>query len=158
MPAMNINQASRQSGLPVKTIRYYEDIGLVAPGRAENCYRSFGPDDLRRLGFLGRARALGFSLQACRDLLALQDDAARSSAEVKEVAARHLAEIDDKLRQLRQMRGEVAALLNACAGDARPDCAILTELARGSARPDECADHAASATSDRRGSLPRPAG
>ena len=93
---MNIGDAARLSGLPAKTIRYYEEIGLLTPLRSTNGYRSYRESDLHRLTFLGRARALGFSIEECRALLALYADRSRASAEVKRIAEDHLAEIDRK--------------------------------------------------------------
>ena len=68
---MNIGEVSERSGLPPKTIRYYEDINLVRPLRSDNGYRSFRESDIHKLAFLGRARALGFSIEDCRTLLSL---------------------------------------------------------------------------------------
>lgn len=126
---MNIGEVAELTGLPAKTIRYYEDIGLVTPRREANGYRVFGPRDLHALAFLGRARALGFSIEDCRTLLALYRDEGRASADVKRVAEEHLGRIDEKLAQLREMRQTLAGLVAACAGDNRPDCPILADLA-----------------------------
>ena len=125
---MNIGDVSRRTGVPPKTIRYYEDIGLVSPERSGNGYRAFRMADVHKLVFLGRARALGFSIEDCRTLLALWDDEGRSSAEVKQVAEQQLAAIDAKIASLREMRGTLAHLVGACAGDDRPDCPIIEAL------------------------------
>ncbi|WP_417692723.1 Cu(I)-responsive transcriptional regulator [Roseibium sp.] len=127
---MNIGDVSRRSGLPVKTIRYYEDIGLVTPPRSENGYRAFREIEVHKLAFLGRARELGFTIEDCRTLLALYEDNGRESAQVKRVAEDHLLKIDEKLAQLQSMRGTLAHLIDECAGDHRPDCPILEDLAR----------------------------
>jgi Cu(I)-responsive transcriptional regulator len=126
---MNIGDVAHASGVPAKTIRYCEEIGLIAPGRGENGYRAFSDADLHRLAFLGRARALGFSIADCRALMALYDDAGRSSAEVKTIARDHLAEIDRKIADLTEMRDTLSDLVARCAGDDRPDCPILASLA-----------------------------
>lgn len=128
---MNIKDVAKAAGLPAKTIRYYEEIGLIRPARGANGYRDFSPQDLHKLAFLGRARALGFSIADCRVLLALYEDAGRSSAEVKAVAQTHLAEIDAKIDALTDMRATLSHLVETCAGDARPDCPILASLAEG---------------------------
>lgn len=128
---MNIGDASDKTGLPAKTIRYYEDIGLVRPRRGENGYRTFTEKDVHKLAFLGRARALGFSIEDCRTLLALYEDASRESAEVKAIAENHLDEIDAKIRALSEMRNTLAHLVHCCAGDTRPDCPILETLGDG---------------------------
>jgi len=125
---MNIGEVSERSGVPAKTIRYYEDIGLVRPQRNDNGYRAFRDPDLHKLRFLGRARSLGFSIENCRTLMALYEDETRESAQVKEVAEQHLDEIDEKITQLRAMRATLADLVSACRGDDRPDCPILRDL------------------------------
>jgi len=126
---MNIGDVARRTGLPAKTIRYYEQIGLVRPGRDTNGYRRFIENDVHKLGFLGRARSLGFSIEDCRGLLALYEDESRASADVKRIAAAHLARIDAKIAELEAMRATLADLIDACAGDQRPDCPILADLA-----------------------------
>ena len=126
---MNISEVAKRAGLAAKTIRYYEDIGLVAPARSANGYRSFRDSDLHKLAFLGRARALGFSIEDCRNLMTLYEDRGRASADVKAIASEHLVAIDAKLAELQQMRATLATLVSACAGDDRPDCPILADLA-----------------------------
>lgn len=125
---MNIGDVAERTGLPAKTIRYYEEIGLVRPERRDNGYRAFDPGDLARLAFVGRARALGFGIEACRDLLALAEADDRASADVKRVASGHLAEIDRKIAGLQAMRRSLADLVERCHGDQSPDCAILDDL------------------------------
>jgi MerR family transcriptional regulator, copper efflux regulator len=125
---MNIGEAAERSGIPPKTIRYYEDIGLVRPKRSANGYRAFRETDLHKLTFIGRARALGFSIEDCRTLLSLYEDETRESAQVKDIAQQHLTAIDQKIRQLQSMRVTLAHLVEACHGDDRPDCPILSDL------------------------------
>ena len=125
---MNIGEVASRSGLPPKTIRYYEDIGLIKPMRGENGYRAFREEDLHKLTFLGRSRMLGFSIEDCRTLLALYEDGSRESAQVKSVAEGHLRQIDDKIAQLQSLRGTLAHLVQCCQGDDRPDCPILEDL------------------------------
>ncbi|MEM9603035.1 MAG: Cu(I)-responsive transcriptional regulator [Pseudomonadota bacterium] len=125
---MNIGDVATLSGLPAKTIRYYEDIGLVKPERGANGYRSFAESDVHKLTFLGRARTLGFSIEDCRTLLGLYEDQSRESAQVKAVAQGHLRAIEDKMAQLQAMHTTLSALVEACHGDSRPDCPILTDL------------------------------
>ena len=127
---MNIGQAADRTGVPAKTIRYYEEIGLIRPPRDTNGYRAFRDPDMHKLAFIGRARALGFSIEDCRHLLALYEDESRESAQVRAVAEDHLARIDEKLAQLQTMRATLADLIAHCHGDHRPDCPILDDLAR----------------------------
>ena len=126
---MNIGDVSERTGLPAKTIRYYEEIGLVRPGRDTNGYRRFEGRQLHKLAFLGRARSLGFSIEDCRTLLGLWEDRERASADVKAVAEKHLREIDAKMAELSEMRATLFELIQRCAGDHRPDCPILRDLA-----------------------------
>jgi Cu(I)-responsive transcriptional regulator len=128
--AMNIGDVARLSGLPPKTIRYYEDIDLVCPERSANGYRSFSEQDVHKLAFLSRARALGFSIEACRMLLSLYEDENRESMQVKAVAEEHLAQIDEKIEKLKSMRETLSSLVNRCSGNDRPDCPILADLAQ----------------------------
>lgn len=127
---MTIGEAARASGLPTKTVRYYADIGLVAPAtRAANGYRSYEASDVRRLAFVRRARAFGFSIQECRDLLALYADRGRSSAAVKEIALARIGDLDRQMAELAALRADLARLAEACRGDGKPDCPILNGLA-----------------------------
>ncbi|WP_282171001.1 Cu(I)-responsive transcriptional regulator [Ruegeria atlantica] len=125
---MNIGDVSNQTGLPAKTIRYYEEIGLVKPLRDNNGYRRFRSQDVHKLNFLGRARALGFTIEDCRTLMALYEDETRASADVKKVARAHMAQIEAKIADLNAMRDTLSHLIDACAGDDRPDCPILQDL------------------------------
>ena len=127
--AMNIGDVAARSGLPAKTIRYYEDIGLIRPARGANGCRGFGKADLHKVAFLGRARSLGFTIEECRGLLALYEDRERASADVKRLAAGHLAQVERKIDELRAMRDTLSELVERCHGDARPDCPILEDLA-----------------------------
>lgn len=127
---MNISDVSQKTGLPAKTIRYYEEIGLLTPNRSENGYRVFSETHLHKLAFLGRARTLGFSIEDCRTLLALYEDESRASADVRAVAEEHLKQINDKISQFEEMRATLQHLVHSCAGDDRPDCPILQDLAR----------------------------
>ncbi|MGQ2908320.1 MAG: Cu(I)-responsive transcriptional regulator [Aliihoeflea sp.] len=125
---MNIGAASRQSGLPSKTIRYYEEIGLLTADRALNGYRDYSTEDVHRLRFLQRARGLGFSVEECRELLSLYSDRERASSDVKAIAKEKLAEIDRKIEELTGLRLMLGHLVDNCHGDARPDCPIIDGL------------------------------
>lgn len=125
---MNISQVAKRAGLPAKTIRYYEDIGLVRPARGDNGYRSFSDQDVHKLTFLSRARALGFSIEDCRRLLALWEDTDRASSDVRSLAQEHLSRIEAKIADLAAMRETLSTLVQACKGNDRPDCPILRKL------------------------------
>ncbi|SON56102.1 Copper export regulator [Hartmannibacter diazotrophicus] len=128
---MNIGAAAEQSGLPAKTIRYYEDIGLISPARRNNGYRDYGEDDVHKLRFLHRARGLGFSIEDCRQLLSLYEDRSRASADVKSLALARITDIEAKMAELSAMRQTLKRLVSACHGDNRPDCPILDDIASG---------------------------
>lgn len=126
---MKIGEASELSGLPTKTIRYYEDIGLVQSDRRENGYRDYGKSEIHKLRFIQRSRGLGFTVEQCRTLLSLYDDPERSSADVRALAENHLEEIERKIQELAGMRDTLSQLVESCHGDHRPDCPILNDLA-----------------------------
>jgi MerR family transcriptional regulator, copper efflux regulator len=126
---MNIREAEKRTGLPSKTLRYYEDIGLIRPARQANGYRTYSDDEVARLKFVRRARDLGFPIEECRSLLALWDDRSRASADVKTIASAHLEVVEDKLKELNSLRSTLATLVDACAGSDSPECPILRDLA-----------------------------
>ncbi len=128
---MNIKNAAQESGLPVKTIRYYDEIDLIKPARDQNGYRDFQDKDLHKLTFVAQARSLGFTIEDCRTLLALYEDDARESADVKHIATEHLKAIQAKIAKLNTMSDTLSHLIDACAGDHRPDCPILENFGRG---------------------------
>lgn len=126
---MNISAAAKLSGLPVKTARFYADIGLVdAPARSEAGYRSYDDASVRKLVFVRRSREFGFSIEECRELLGLYQDHERSSAEVKRIASKRLTEIEEKQRALQSLHDELTHLVKSCRGDNRPDCPIIDYL------------------------------
>lgn len=126
---MNISEAARAAGLPTKTVRYYADIGLVAPeSRSAAGYRTYDQRQLRKLAFVRRARAFGFSIEECRELLDLYQNSERESADVKRIASKKLKEIEAKQRELQLLHDELAHVVTACRGDERPDCPIIDRL------------------------------
>ncbi|MGJ8569854.1 MAG: Cu(I)-responsive transcriptional regulator [Hoeflea sp.] len=128
---MNIGDASEATGLPAKTVRYYEDIGLIKPARASNGYRDYDEKDVHRLAFIQRSRSLGFTIEQCRSLLSLYEDKKRASSDVKALALDKIREIDRKLGELKSLRATLKTLAEHCHGDERPDCPIIDEIAKG---------------------------
>lgn len=129
---MNIGKAAQASGVPAKTIRYYEEIGLMpAPGRTESGYRDYGAGEVEILRFIQRARSLGFSVKDVGDLLTLWRDRERASADVRRIAQGHVAEVERKIAELETIRRTLQSLIDCCHGDERPDCPILDKLAPG---------------------------
>jgi Cu(I)-responsive transcriptional regulator len=126
---VTIHDASMATGVSAKMIRHYESIGLInAPARGENRYRHYAERDLHELGFIRGARDLGFSIEDIRHLLALWRDRSRSSAEVKAIATKHIAALEEKAAALQAMSRTLKHLAAHCHGDARPDCPILDAL------------------------------
>ncbi len=128
---MNIGQAAALSGLPAKTIRYYEGAQVAPlPARTGAGYRDYSENDVHLLRFIHTARRHGFSLEECRELISLYTDPNRSSSDVKAIAEQKITEIDRKLKDLRSMRQTLSTLVKQCHGDQRPDCPILKGLAQ----------------------------
>ena len=126
---MKIGAAAERSGVSAKMIRYYESIGLLAPAaRRDNSYRDFDARDIHDLRFIGRARALGFSIAEIGRLLALWRDKGRPSREVKEIAQAHAAALETRIAEMQAMVATLRHLSDCCAGDERPDCPILEDL------------------------------
>jgi MerR family mercuric resistance operon transcriptional regulator len=132
MQTLTIGQAAREAGIGVETIRYYERQGLVeSPARTRSGYRRFTPDVIRRLRFIQRAKRLGFTLSEIGDLLALRVDPGTSCADVRRRTAHKIAEVDERIIELRRMRGALAALASECSGRGPlAECPILDALDR----------------------------
>ncbi len=129
---LTIAKAAKASGLPVKTLRYYDDIGLLRPKhRSAAGYRLYSPADVRKLAFIQRARSFGFGIDACRDLLSLQQSGQRDRKEVRNIAERHLDEIEEKLAALMGLKRQLEGLIDECRSGHGPDCPILSELEDG---------------------------
>jgi MerR family transcriptional regulator, copper efflux regulator len=127
---MNIGQAAAASGISARMIRHYEALGLIPPpGRRSSGYRDYGLPEVARLGFIAKARALGFAIEDIRQLLSLWDDRARSNAEVKALALAQAEALGAKVAAMEAMRATLLDLADRCRGDARADCPILAELA-----------------------------
>ncbi len=127
---MNIGEVAAATGLPAKTIRYYESVGLIdPPARSGGNYRLYDERHVATLRFIQHARRLGFSVAQVAALVALWRDKRRASADVRRLAVAHLDEIDARIAELKQMRQSLQSLVDRCHGDHRPDCPILDEFA-----------------------------
>lgn len=128
---MNIGQAADASGVTAKMVRYYESIGLIAAAnRTGSGYRQYNDSDVQTLRFIKRSRDLGFSLERIKTLLSLWPDRSRQSADVKELAQRYIAELDDDIAKLQSIRDQLRHVAKNCHGDSHPECPILDELAQ----------------------------
>jgi Cu(I)-responsive transcriptional regulator len=127
---MNISEAARRSGLSTKTIRYYEEISLIAPAaRSENGYRQYDGQAVDELHFLARAREVGFDIEECRQLLDLQRDRHRQSRHARTLVLEKSAQLQQRIEQLKAMQGVLEEMASRCKGDEGPECAILEDLA-----------------------------
>ncbi len=131
---MNIGEAAAAAGVSAKMVRHYEQLGLLpAAARSDAGYRQYGPHEVSLLRFIRQARRLGFSMEQITSLLGLWRDDRRASREVKALAQQHLDLLEQKMRELAQMQQALQALVRACHGNDDPHCAILDNLAAGSA-------------------------
>ncbi len=127
---LTIGQAADASGVSAKMVRHYEAIGLIpAPTRTSGNYRTYGDREVQMLRFIRRARSLGFSMPEISRLLSLWLNRRRPSRQVREIATRHISELDRKIADLGSMRKTLQHLVGACHADDRPDCPILDDLA-----------------------------
>jgi DNA-binding transcriptional MerR regulator len=128
MPAFSIGQLAKRAGVSIDTVRYYERNRLLAPaGRLASGYRRYGDIELKRLRFIRRAKALGFSLSDIRGLLALSSE--RNVSKVRLAAEGKLADVEQRLEELKRIRGGLRELIAACPGHGRAEeCPILNAL------------------------------
>jgi len=128
---MDIGRASKASGVSVKMIRHYEEIGLLPKvARTYANYRIYSQNDVHMLRFIKRARTLGFSMEDIKELVGLWKNKSRSSAAVKKIAGKHADALKQKVAELQSMIGTLEHLTHHCHGDHRPECPILDDLAR----------------------------
>ena len=147
---MNIGEAAQRSGVSARMLRHYESLGLLPEvARSDSGYRQYDDNAVHTLRFIRRARELGFDMAEIETLLGLWRNRRRSSAEVKRIAAAHVADLQERIAGLQAMQATLSRLASCCHGDERPECPILDELAR--------ADDAAPApVSDASSAPPRP--
>ena len=126
-----IGTLSKRTGCKVETIRYYEQVGLLpAPGRSAGGYRLYGTVHLKRLTFIRRARALGFSIEEVRTLLRLADERERSCARARVLAAGHLDDVRAKIADLKSMERVLGKTVARCASGNGSDCPLIEALSR----------------------------
>ncbi|MBZ0071201.1 MAG: heavy metal-responsive transcriptional regulator [Thiohalobacteraceae bacterium] len=135
MQTLTVGKLARQTGVAVETLRYYERRGLLPEAeRTASGYRLFRADAVRRLRFIRRAQALGFSLDEIAELLSLSDDPGKSAAEVKRLTQSKIADIDVRIRDLQRMKRGLSKLDRRCSGHgSTEECPILAALADNAA-------------------------
>jgi MerR family transcriptional regulator, copper efflux regulator len=127
---LNIGDAAKASGVSAKMIRHYESLGLLREAQRTTAgYRIYDDTDVHTLRFIRRARDLGFSMREVEQLLGLWRNRRRASGDVRKVAQQHIADLDRRIAELREMRHTLEHLVHHCRGDQRPDCPILDDLA-----------------------------
>jgi MerR family mercuric resistance operon transcriptional regulator len=126
--AIPIGELSRRTGCNIETIRYYERIGLMPPPPRRGRYRSYGAEDVGRLGFVRRARELGFTLDEVRALLGLAGGGHASCAEVRNLAASHLKDVRTRIADLKRMERALADSVRACDAGLDPGCPLIEAL------------------------------
>lgn len=127
--SFNIGEAASRSGVSAKMVRHYESLGLLpSVDRSDSGYRKYTEREVHTLRFIKRARDLGFTMGEIAELLKLWQNRRRSSAEVRRIASRHVAELNERIAQMEEMRRTLEHLIECCRGDHRPQCPILEEL------------------------------
>jgi Cu(I)-responsive transcriptional regulator len=127
---LNIGQAAARSGVSAKMVRHYEALGLLPRvARTEAGYRQYGDAEVHTLRFIRRARDLGFSMAEIGELLKLWQNRRRTSADVRNIAQRHVKDLERRIAEMDAMKRTLQHLVHCCRGDERPQCPILDELA-----------------------------
>ena len=129
LPHLPIGTLAKRTGCKVETIRYYEHVGVLPPpARSSGGQRRYTVNHLKRLNFVRRARALGFTLGQVRGLLALADEREASCAEVEKLARDHLVSVHERIADLKRMESVLNEMAARCADGTVPDCPILEAL------------------------------
>jgi len=136
-PRLAIGALSRRTGVNIETVRYYERIGLLPlPARSEGGHRMYGTGHLKRLGFVRKARDLGFTIEEIRTLLRLVDERDQPCAEARQVAAGHLADVRAKLAALRTMEKVLNDMVARCDAGTPPECPLIEALFEEHTQPE----------------------
>ncbi|WP_354623191.1 MerR family transcriptional regulator [Psychromonas sp. MME2] len=123
---LTISQAAKETGLSVKSIRHYEEIGLISPApRGDNEYRYYPPNLIQQLHFIKKTKEAGFNLKESKALLTLSANEARRSADVKALLSEKIAELQGKIERQQAVLNSLKAITEKCCGDDKPDCPII---------------------------------
>jgi DNA-binding transcriptional MerR regulator len=127
---LSIGQLSRQTGVKVPTIRYYEQMGLIAaPERSEGNQRRYSPRELERLSFIKHARDLGLSIEAIHDLTALSDVPDRPCEDAHRIAQTHLSTVQERIAKLQRLETELSRIVAECDSGQVANCSVIRALA-----------------------------
>ena len=127
---MFIQQVAKKLNITTRTIRHYEELGIIKSNRLENNYRVYDAENYDKLKFLVRARNLGFSLKECKELIKLFENDTRKSASVRDIAKKKLNDLKLQIKELDNLKISLEWLVNKCPGNEKPDCPIIDELAK----------------------------
>ena len=127
---MFIQQVAKKLKITTRSIRHYEDLGIIKSDRLKNNYRVYDTKNYDKLKFLVRAKNLGFSLKECKNLIKLFENDTRQSASVREIAKKKLNDIKLQIKELDNLRVSLEWLVKKCPGNEKPDCPIIDELAK----------------------------
>ena len=127
---MFIQQVAKKLNITTRTIRHYEDLGIIKSDRLENNYRVYDEKNYDKLKFLVRARNLGFSLKECKELIKLFENNTRQSSLVREIAKKKLNDLKLQIKELENLKISLEWLVKKCPGNEKPNCPIIDELAR----------------------------
>ena len=127
---MFIQQVAKKLNITTRTIRHYEDLGIIKSDRLENNYRVYDEKNYDKLKFLVRARNLGFSLKECKELIKLFENNTRQSSLVRDIAKKKLNDLKLQIKELDNLKASLEWLVNKCPGNEKPDCPIIDELAK----------------------------
>ncbi len=126
---MNIGTVSKQTGLSAKSIRLYEEKGLISPPcRSDSGYREYSEKHINELNLISRAKNAGFSLQECKEFVQLAQNPNRKSSDVKRHAQEKLLEVQEKIAHLKVMEKQLKSWVSSCPGDNNSHCPIIDDL------------------------------
>ena len=132
MRPLMIGDIAAATGTKVNTVRFYEDIGLMpTAARTASGRRTYGNPDILRLSFIRHGRAMGFSIDEIRSLLELSNHPDRDCADASALARRHLRDVEERIRRLKQLRVELVKITESCDGGRAADCSVMEAIAGG---------------------------
>lgn len=119
--------------MAAKTIRYYEEVGLIsAVGRGENGYRQFNEANIEELRLVKGARQAGFNIEESKELMGLFQNKTRQSKDVKALTLEKMSQLEEKIQAMNNMLQLLEKLSDSCVGNEKSDCAILDGLTKNS--------------------------